>query len=172
MTIERLNTTVDYNEFIDAYQSNEDLKERITSVTFVQSEEPKIVLNVLGDWDSSDDVNLDSLLGSLFGYSIGAIIKKKYNDHRKEGISYYDDIRAGLAYEYQVYIQSGGSDGLSIGDISHLENLWESCIGKLIRGDWMTCKLSFEVIAVDAIFTQELKDKHLGVMNSYISENY
>ena len=170
--IERLNTTVNCCELIEAYQQNEGLKDRIIHVNTFEGENPKLEFGVVDDWDSTDNVELDSILGSLLGYSTLTKIKRKYDDHRKEGIGYYDDIRAGLAYEYSVYIASGGSDGLSIEDISHLEGLWENCIGKLIRGDWMTCKISFELIPTDNVFTQELKYKHLFVMSNYILEHY
>lgn len=170
--IERLNTSIDCCEIVESYHKDEDLKDRIIHVTLIESESPKVEFGVVDDWGSVDDVKLNSLLGSLIGYSIISDIKKKYNAHKKAGIVYYDDIRAGLAYEYQVYVDSGGTDGLSIYDIIHLEDLWEICIGRLLRGDWMTCVNTFSLIPVDAVFTQEVKDLHLNTMNNYIAGNY
>tara|TARA_R110001632_G_scaffold169919_1_gene288965 strand:- start:45 stop:536 length:492 start_codon:yes stop_codon:yes gene_type:complete len=95
----------------------------------------------------------------------GDIIKGSYETFRKDGESYFDDIRVGLVLKYKA-------QELNADDIYEIESGLDSVITKILRGDWMSASFEMGHVSVGGALTQEFYDELLNYINNYVAENY
>jgi len=95
----------------------------------------------------------------------GDIIKGSYETFRKDGESYFDDIRVGLVLKYQA-------QELTADDIYEIESGLDSVITKILRGDWMSASFEMGNVVIDGALSQDFFDEILNYINNYVTENY
>ena len=95
----------------------------------------------------------------------GDIIKGSYETFRKDGESYFDDIRVGLVLKYKA-------QELTADDIYEIESGLDSVITKILRGDWMSASFEMGNVSVGGALTQEFYDELLNYINDYVADNY
>lgn len=105
---------------------------------------------------------IDSLSDNELSYLIE---KDRYNKRRSDGIKLIEDMSSQLRINR---IRTGGDRNNTV----HIQQLLNQTIIHLRTGWWISAQETLSAIAVDAIFTQQLKDSLLSQVNTYIANNY
>ena len=102
-------------------------------------------------------------------------IKKVYTVRQADGVSYYDNVRAGIALEYI-------NGQLTEGNANYIENKVKFVKSKILTGDWVTAQyeITNNVLTsgtvtqedIDNGYTQQRHDKIKADIDTYVSEHY
>jgi hypothetical protein len=94
-----------------------------------------------------------------------AIIKERYEQFQKDGVEYFNDIRATLVIDYENNV-------LTANDVYEIETKLEPAISKILRGDWMTGQNEMIGVTASGALTQTFLDDINNYINNYVTNNY
>ncbi len=101
-------------------------------------------------------------------------VKAVYLTRRIDGDAYFEDVRAGIAFEYMA----GKITGIQA---TYIENKLITVLPKLILGDWLTASFQLDSIVpggvvsemdVQMAYTQERHESMKSYIQDYLSKNY
>lgn len=114
----------------------------------------------------ADATALKTYLDDLLTITPQEQVKVSYYDKQVDGIDFYNDYRADIAYKYitEVYTQQEAID---------VEIYLQDVGDALSKGNWITAKDLLEAKAApEGVFDQTMKDEILLGINTYITNNY
>jgi len=101
-------------------------------------------------------------------------IKSVYEVRAADGLTYYDDIRANLAFDYQ-------EGTLTIAQAHYIEKVLINIKSFLLTGDWATAQYELNSLVIDGVvsqtdivfgYTQELHNQIKAYIDLYVQNNY
>lgn len=160
------NITLNIAEFHKKYIKDSALKNRITSFNYKEIEDGNnLHLEVVEDWNTTDDNNLDTLVANLVGFDAVLVKKQQYNKFKGDGWDIYNEMRANLLVKLE-------SAQITPQTLLVIESKIEKAKNYLISGDIVSARNYVSAQAIDADFTQSYKDEILLVLQTYIEANY
>jgi len=125
----------------------------------------KLKIYVDNTWVTDDTTTLDTIIDGLEGSDVISQIMESYCTKSKDGFEYYNMKRSELVYQIQTAVLTS-EDAFAID--TKLKNVKDS----LLTGDWITAKNYLDLVVVEGVFTQEMKDEYELEINDYITNNY
>jgi len=115
-----------------------------------------------------DEINeIDAIVlahNSMYSQSHLAQISS-YSKYRLAGQFFYDEMRT----QYIIDVTTGA---MTMEDAYHLDGITRNITKEIESGSWHTGWRYVQLLVVDAIFTQEIKDKLILDIKTYINANY
>jgi hypothetical protein len=97
---------------------------------------------------------------------IDDLIKKKYNEYKKDGIEYFNNTRVQL-------VKARNASLLTSDNIVAIEKKLASVESSLIIGNWISAEtILINDVVADALLSQDFYDKLLNDFQTYILNNY
>jgi len=156
------NNTINCDEFLVKYKKNNTLKSKIIDFEYKNS---FLTLNVVENWQESDNVALNDLISNLIGNEPVSELSKIYEKRKNDGWVFYNKIRTDFVYLINIG-QANGDDEYFI------QKKMKDVKANLLSGDWVTAKKDLIAVEVEGAFTEQIKTSFLTQIQSYIEANY